>query len=225
MGRGKVLVPGLVIGLLLAGLLVAGLAGHRGKPAPWTSRASFTIRAEPAGASPGAASTHTAADSTVPPGISGNAEIDLGMGLSQNMKIFSATIGADPAEDTNVSQFKLLFPAYHGAGAYPLTSASNADMSFSVRDFRGDTDTWSLAHSARAACTVRITADVAMKDPTIRKISGSVTCHGLYDGNRRTSITALSGHFAVFAEVWCGGRRVQPCRPPPSGTLPGPPND
>ena len=33
------------------------------------------------------------------------------------------------------------------------------------------------------------------------------------------------GHFAVFAEVWCGGRPVQPCRPPPSGTLPGPPVD
>jgi hypothetical protein len=223
--RGKVLVPGLVTGLLLTGLLVAGLAGHRGKPAPWTSHARFTIRAEPAGASPGAVRTHTAADSTVPPGIPGNAEIDLGMGLSQHMKLFSATIGADPAEDTNVSQFKLLFPGYHGAGSYPLTSASNADMDVSVRDFRGDTDTWSLAHSARAACSVRVTADIPMKDPTIREITGSVTCHRLYDGNRRTSVTALSARFAVFAEVWCGGRPVQPCRPPPSGTLPGPPND
>jgi hypothetical protein len=72
---------------------------------------------------------------------------------------------------------------------------------------------------------IGITADVATKDPTIRNISGGVTCHGLYDDNRRTSVTALSGHFAVFAEVWCGGQRVQPCRPPPSGTLPGPPID
>ncbi len=40
-------------------------------------------------------------------------------------------------------------------------------MSVAVRDFRGNTDTWGMEHSARAACTIRITADVAMKDPTL----------------------------------------------------------
>ena len=45
----------------------------------------------------------------MPPGIPGNAEIDLGMGLSGNEKDFSATIGADPNDDTNVSQLVLVF--------------------------------------------------------------------------------------------------------------------
>jgi hypothetical protein len=51
----------------------------------------------------------------VPIGIHGNAEIDLGMGLSGNRKDFVATIGDDPADDTNVSQW-LRWPIKGGAG-------------------------------------------------------------------------------------------------------------
>ena len=209
--------PVLIVGLLLiGGLAVAGIVGGRGgKPSSWTSHARFTI---------GNVGSYTAADSTVPPGVDGNAEIDLGMGLSGNRKDFVATIGADPAEDTNVSQWQLIFHGYHGAGAYAVASTSDSEMHVMVRDLEGNTDTWEMEHSKTAVCAIRITADTAMQDPTIREIRGSVTCQALYDENRHTATTALSSHFDVFAEVWCGGgQKVQPCRPP--GTIPVLPQD
>ena len=215
----------LVMGVLAGSGALALVLGERGsKPPGWTSHATFTFGSVPA-AGRGATGTYTAADSTVPPGIPGNAEIDLGMGLSGNEKDFSATIGADPNDDTNVSQFELIFASYHGAGSYPLTSASDADLNITVRNRRGDTDTWGMAHSTAATCAVRIAADAAMRDPSIRRISGTFACSGLYDGNKHTSTTALRGRFDIFTEVWCRGSKTQPCRPPPSGTIPGPPDD
>lgn len=86
-------------------------------------------------------------------------------------------------------------------------------MYIMVRDRTGDTGTWEMENSKAAACTIRIAADTAMKDPTIREIRGSVACHALYDATRHTATTALSSRFDVFAEVWCGGYKVQPCRP------------
>lgn len=215
----------LVVGILaVSGALALALDERDSKPLGWTSHATFTFGRVPA-AGRGATGTYTAADSTVPPGIPGNAEIDLGMGLSGNEKDFSATIGADPNDDTNVSQFVLGFRHYQGAASYRLTSASNADLNVTVRNWRGDTDTWGMAHSAAATCAVRIAADAAMRDPSIRRISGTFACSGLYDVNNHTSTTTLRGRFDIFTEVWCGGSKTQPCRPPPSGTIPGPPED
>jgi hypothetical protein len=154
------------------------LDGRGSKPPGWTSHATFTFGSVPA-AGRGATGTYTSADSTVPPGIPGNAEIDLGMGLSGNEKDFRATIGADPSEDTNVSQFVLGFRNYHGAGSYPLTSASDADLHVTVRNWRGDAGTWGTERSATATCAVRIAADAAMRDPSIRRISGTFACSGL----------------------------------------------
>ena len=147
------------------------------------------------------------------------------MGLSGKVKDFNATIGADPDNDTNVSQFQLVFTSYHGAASYPLTSKSPADLQVTVRNLRGSTNTWSMEHSTAATCAVRVAADAAMKDPSIRRISGTFACRGLYDANKHTSTTTLRGRFDIFAEVWCRGPKTQPCRPPPSGTIPGPPND
>lgn len=197
-----------ITGLALIGALLAAsiIGGCGGKPSPWTSRARFTISQ---------VGTYTAADRTVPIGIHGNAEIDLGMGLSGNRKDFVATIGDDPADDTNVSQWQLIFHGYHGPGTYTVTSASGGGIRVMVRDFRGDTSTWDSEHSKAAGCAIRITADTAMQDPTIREILGSVTCHSLWDDRGHTTTTALSGHFDVFAEVWCrGDQQVQACRPP-----------
>ena len=220
------LVPVLVMGIL-AGLAVSALVlGERGSNSSgWISHATFTFGSVPAAASRGPTGTYTAADSTVPPGIPGNAEIALGMGLSGSEKDFSATIGADPGDDTNVSRFVLGFRNYHGAGSYPLTSASDADLDVTVRNWRGDTDTWGMEHSTTATCAVRIAADAAMRDPSIRRISGTFACRGIYDTNNHTSTTTLRGRFDIFTEVWCGGPGTRSCRPPPSGTIPGPPDD
>jgi hypothetical protein len=218
-----VLVMGILIG---SGALALALSERNNKPSGWTSHATFTFGSDPTATGHGATGSYTAADSTVPPGIPGNAEIDLGMGLSGNEKDFSAIIGVNPNDDTNVSQFVLGFDNYHGAGSYPLTSTSHADLNVTVRNWRGDTDTWGMEHSnAAATCAVRVAADAAMRDPSIRRISGTFACRGLYDTNNHTSTTTLRGRFDIFTEVWCRGPKVQPCRPPPSGTIPGPPND
>lgn len=115
MGRARVLVPLSIVGLVLLGTLGYGIIGRHAPPAPYTSHATFTISH---------VGTYTAADSTVPAGIHGNAEIDLGMGLSGSRRDFVATIGGDPADDTNVSQWQLIFRGYHGAGPYTVPSAS-----------------------------------------------------------------------------------------------------
>ena len=131
-----------VLGIVAASGVLAFVLSDRGsQPSGWISHATFTVGSAPAPAGRGATGTFTAADSTVPPGIPGNAEIDLGMGLTGNEKDFLATLGADPNDDTNVSQFMLGFRNYHGAGSYPLTSASDADLNVTVRNWRGDTDT------------------------------------------------------------------------------------
>ena len=180
---------GILIG---SGALALALGERNNKPSRWTSHATFTFGSDPTAAGHGATGTYTAADSTVPPGIPGNAEIDLGMGLSGNEKDFSATIGVNPNDDTNVSQFVLGFDNYHGAGSYPLTSTSHADLNVTVRNFRGNTDTWGMEHSTAAAtCAVRVAADAAMRDPSIRRISGTFACRGLYDTNNHTSTTTL----------------------------------
>jgi hypothetical protein len=192
-----------LIGLVWGGVLI--VRAHHAKPAPWTSHATFTISH---------VGSYTAADSTVPVGIHGNAEIDLGMGLSGHRKDFVATIGDDPNDDTNVSQWQLIFDGYHGVGTYQAPSAAGGGLRVMVRDAQGNTDTWGTDQSKAAGCAIRITADTAMQDPTIREIRGSVTCHELYDDIRHTTTAALSSHFDVFAEVWCRGQKVQPCRAP-----------
>jgi hypothetical protein len=214
-----VIVMGIVVG---SGALAFALGGRGHTRSGWISHATFTIGSDPAVAGHGATGRYMAADSTVPPGIPGNAEIDLGMGLSGNEKDFRATIGADPNDDTNVSQFVLGFDRYHGAGSYPLGSTSDADLNVTVRNWRGNTDTWGIEHSTGATCEVRVAADAAMRDPSIRRISGTFACRGLYDTNNHTSTTTLRGRFDIFTEVWCRGPKVEPCRPPPSGTIPGP---
>jgi hypothetical protein len=199
---GQTLTPAPVTSLTLAGIL----AGCGGKPSPWTSHARFTISQ---------VGTYTAADPTVPAGFHGNAEIDLGMGLAGNREDFLATIGDDPADDTNVSQWQLIFRGYHGPGTYTVTPASGGEIQVTVRDYRGDVSTWDSEHSAAAGCAIRITADTAMRDPAIREIRGSLTCHALRDDRRHTTTTTLSGHFDVFAEVWCrGDQQAQACHPP-----------
>jgi hypothetical protein len=217
-GRGKTLIVvsitllPLWIGLIVGGVLFA--RSHQAKPSPWTSRARFTVSH---------VGSYTAADATVPIGIHGNAEIDLGMGLSGNRQDFLATIGDDPNDDTNVSRWELDFDGYHGVGTYTM-AAGSGEMTVTVRNLEGRTDTWQLEHSKAAACAIRVTADTAMKDPTIHRIRGSVTCHALYDENRRTANTVLSSTFDVFAEIWCGGHQdTQPCRPPQP--FPNPPVD
>ncbi len=186
MGRGKALALGFIVGLVLIGVLLVAsvVGGHGGKPSPWTSHARFTISH---------VGTYTAADSTVPVGIQRNAEIDLGMGLSGNRKDFVATIGDDPNDDTNVSQWQLIFDGHRGVGTYKVASTSGGGIRVMVRDRRGGTDTWDTEYSKWAGCAIRITADTPMKDPAIREIReirGNVTCHALYDDNRHIAATA-----------------------------------
>jgi hypothetical protein len=206
--RGKTLVAVSITLLLLGtGLAWGGILlarAHDAKPAPWTSRAGFTVTH---------VGTYAAADSTVPVGINGHAEIALGMGLSGNEKDFEAVIGDDPGNAPNVSQWELIFDGYHGVGTYPMASGSG-EMTVTVRNLRGNTDTWQMEHSKAAACAVHVTSDTAMTDPTIREIRGTVRCQSLYDANRHTATTGLSSHFDVFAAVWCRGPAVEPCRPP-----------
>jgi hypothetical protein len=201
------------IGLVWGGILI--VRAHHAKPAPWTSRARFTLSR---------VGSYTVADSTVPVGIHGHAEIALGMGLSGKEKDFDALIGDDPAHDTNVSQWELIFDGYHGVGSYTVASSSDdGGVRIMVRDVKGNTDTWDSDHSKAAGCAIHITADAPMKDPAIREIQGTVSCHALYDANRHTATTALSSHFDVFAAVWCRGPKVEPCRPPQP--LPNVPED
>jgi hypothetical protein len=191
------------IGLVWGGVLI--VRAHHAKPAPWTSHATFTLSH---------VGRYTAADSTVPVGLSGHAEIALGQGLSGTEKDFEAIIGDDPGNATNVSQWTLIFDGYHGAGRYAIAPASG-EMTVTVRNVKGDTDTWQMEHSQAAACTIRVTSDTATKDPTVRELQGTVACRALYDANRHTVTTALSSHFDIFAAVWCGGRPGSPpCRPP-----------
>jgi hypothetical protein len=159
--RSKAILP-----VLMAGLLIA-CAGCGGARAPWTSHATFTI-----GNDPGRIGPFTSADSTVPPGDDGNAEIDLNFGLSPGTEVFSVTIGDDPGQATNVSQFKFLFPGYHGPGKYVLRSRlGNSEVDASVRKFEGSTNTWSTGKSPLATCTLRVTADRPTKARAIREIT------------------------------------------------------
>jgi hypothetical protein len=115
------------IGLVWGGILI--VRADHAKPAPWTSRARFTLSR---------VGSYTAADSTVPVGIHGHAEIALGMGLSGEEKDFDALIGDDPANDTNVSQWELIVDGYHGVGSYTVAPASdNGGVRIMVRDAGG----------------------------------------------------------------------------------------
>jgi hypothetical protein len=67
--------------------------------------------------------SYTAADSTVPVGLSAHAETALGQGLSGTEKDFEAIIGDDPGHATNVSQWTLIFDGYHGVGRYAIAPA------------------------------------------------------------------------------------------------------
>jgi hypothetical protein len=212
-----------VIAALAAWPMLICAGGCGGKPAPWTSHATLTIRNEPGATGAGAVGTYTLADSTVPAGSDGSAEIFLGGDLTPEE--LSITIGDRPDLGTNVSQFQAIISGYHGAGAYTLTARSGADLAIRVRRPEAYTDTWTLPDSAMAACAAHVISDAAMKDVTIREVKGSITCHrlpGQYLGKPHASAAELSGHFDVFAEVWCGpGNPEEPCRPAPSGTAEG----
>lgn len=213
MVRGNAVLPWIV-----AGVLLMACAACAGKPGPWTSHATFTLKN---GA--GRPETFTAADSTVPRGNDGNGVIFLGVGLSQNREQFDITIGDDPGQGTNVSQFRVLFTGYHGPGTYLLQAGQDTspdDVGAAARNAAGSTDKWSMDQSPQAACTVRVTADRGTADRTIRRVTGSLSCHRLYDLARRTRTTALTGHFDVFAKVACGGvHPTQPCVTPPPGAV------
>jgi len=210
MGRGKALASGLAA----IGLVLAGCAGSGAKPGPWTSRVTFTIRNVPAGARSSLIGTYTAADSTVPYGPDGNAELYQGLGPRPNAVMgLGVTVGDNPDTGSNVSQFDLFVPALRGAGTYRITFADrNEDVDVSVNDWAsGVTDEWSMNSSA-AACTVRVTSDVATRNPTIREIKGSIGCRGLYDSSRLTNTAELAGRFDVFAQIWCDtSAPVPPC--------------
>jgi len=210
MGRGRVLVSGAAV----IGLVLAGCAGSGAKPGPWTSRATFTIRSVSAGARSSLIGTYTAADSTVPYGPDGNAELYQGLDPRPNAVMdLSITIGDNPDTGTNVSQFDLFIPAVRGTGTYRVTFADrDEDVDVSVNDWAsGVADEWSM-NSRSAACTVKVTSDVAMRNRTIREIKGSFGCRGLYDSSRLTNTAELTGRFDVFAQIWCDtSPPVRPC--------------
>jgi hypothetical protein len=130
------------------------------------------------------------------------------------------TIGADPSDGPNVSQFGFDLATYHGAGSYTMTSkqayGGMGGLAVTVRSrWNDETNTWTLEGSSLGVCVIGITADTAASDATIREIRGSITCHGLYDRNRHTTSADLNGHFDVFAEIWCNGDQPgRPCRSP-----------
>ena len=206
-----------LVALSLAGLVLIGCAGcSRG--IRWVSRATFTVRNAAAGGTD-LAGTYTAADSTVPAGSDGNAELDPEGATSPGTVLFEVIIGDNPGESApNLYQFTLNLPAYHGVGSYTLVSGQSGatfDVTVTAR-FSQEQNIWSLGRSKVATCAVAVTADVAMKDPTIRRLRGGITCGGLYDDRRLTSTATLNGHFDVFAEVWCtGDQPMRPCRTPP----------
>jgi hypothetical protein len=210
---GKALLPGLVIALVLIGC-------GGGTPGPWTSRATFHVRNKPAGSVPDLTGTYTAADSTVPAGNSGTAELDPATGSSRGTVDLAFTIGADPSDGPNVSQFGFDLTTYHGAGSYTMTSkeayGGMGGLAVTVRSRWDDlTNTWTLEGSVLGVCVIGITADAATSDGTIREIRGRITCHGLYDRTQHTTSAELDGHFDVFAEIWCNGDQpVRPCRSP-----------
>jgi len=210
MGRGRALASGLAA----IGLMLAGCAGPGANPGPWTSRATFTIRNVPSGARSSLIGTYTAADSTVPYGDNGNAELYQGLEPRPNVVMdLSVTIGDNPGAGANLSRFDLFVPALSGAGTYRITFANgNQDVDVSVDDWAsGVTDEWSMNSNA-AACTVRVTSDGATRDPTIREIKGSIGCRGLYDSSRLTNTAELTGRFDVFAQIWCDASPpVPPC--------------
>jgi hypothetical protein len=209
--------------LLWGPAIVLALSGCSSGPKPWTSHATFTVVNKPVGTVPDLAGTYTAADSTVPRTNDGNAEL-APYGLVPPTEDLIVTIGDVPGEGTNVSQFVLLLPKYHGAGGYAFTAKDgNASLDAGVRgSFNDHTNTWTTEDSRLAACAVEVTADVAARDATIREIRGSFACHAMHDRSQHTNAAAVHGHFDVFAEVWCAygtapARTHPTCRAQPAG--------
>lgn len=201
--------------------MLIGCVGCAPKPGPWTSRATFTVRNAPAGARSSLIGTYTASASTVPYGDNGNAELYQGLEPSPNAVMdFGVTIGANPETSSNLSQFSFFVPALRGVGSYELTFADrDEDVAVRVDDlWSGVTNEWSMNSNA-ASCAVTVTSDKAMRNTTIRKISGSISCHGLYDANLHTDTVELTGRFDVFAQIWCSStspnQQVAPCIPEP----------
>jgi hypothetical protein len=211
---GKPLLPGLVIALVLIG------CGGGSTPAPWTSRATFHVHNKTVGSAPDLAGTYTAADSTVPAGKFGTAQLDPGTSSSRGTVDLGFTIGADPVDGPNVSQFGFDLTTYHGVGSYTMTGkeayGGMGGLAVTVRSRSDDlTNTWTLEGSSRGVCVIGITADAAASDATIREIRGSITCDRLYDETQHTTSAELNGHFDVFAQIWCNGDQpVRPCRSP-----------
>ena len=175
MGRGKTLVAVSIALLPLGiGLVWGGILLVRGAP-----RETGALD-QPGQVHLSQVGSYTAADSTVPVGIHGHAEIALGMGLSGQEKDFDALIGDDPANDTNVSRWELILDGYHGAGYVPggvrrPTTAGCASWSVTSRatPTPGDSD-----HSKAAGVRhPHQLADAPMTDPAIREIQGTVSCH------------------------------------------------
>jgi hypothetical protein len=199
--------------------VLIGSAGCRARPAPWTSRATFTVHNQTVGTVADFAGTYTAADSTVPAGNSGTAELDPGTGSSPSTVDLGFTIGANPVDGPNVSQFGFDLATFHGVGSYTMTSKQAyhgmGGLAVTVSRPGGYTNTWNLEESSAGVCAIGITADGATSDATIREVRGSITCHRLYDWNQHTTFAELNAHFDVFAELWCNGdQSVRSCRSP-----------
>jgi hypothetical protein len=214
---------GSLIGLAVFGILAVIVVLpfnliHRGKPSPWVSQGTFTLRS----GTGSLLGTYTARDPTVPWADQGYADVTPGGGD------FQFDIGGDPGQETNVSQFMVLLAAYHGVGSYTLTTANGSDLTVSTRPFEQYPDYWGLDASfvgirrtQPGSCVLRVTADMATGNPTVRRLTGNVSCDGLYDKNNGTTSTALSASFDVFAWVFCGNTTSMPCvSPQPYPTYP-----
>lgn len=198
-------------GLLSMVVLIAGTGC--GGSSQWLSRATFSIRD---GAGSGATShgPFTAADSTVPAGPSGNAELQGRTGGPDPTSDFDVIIGGSPDDTTTHYQFTLNLPGYRGKGSYQLRSGESG-ASFEVAVGSDPGNIWSLDRSHVAACAITITADAATNDRTIRKVTGRISCTGLEDGNTGTTTSDLTGRFAVFTQIWCDPLTpVKPCVTP-----------
>jgi hypothetical protein len=197
----------------LLSVLLPIVATGCGGSSKWESRATFTIDAA-AGSGAKTTGPFAAADSTVPAGPSGNAELQGSTGGKNPTATFQAIIGGSPDDTTTQYQFTLELPGFRGTGSYHLRS-DESGTSFEVAVGSNPGDIWSLDRSHVATCAIAITADAATRDRTIRKITGSISCRGLEDGNTGTTTSALTGHFAVFTQIWCDPLApVKPCVTP-----------
>jgi hypothetical protein len=205
--------------VLAIALALIGCGGCHSPPGPWTSQATFTVRDRPAGTSADLGGSYTAADPTVPAGLTGTAELDPATASLPGTVNLGFTIGANPADGPNVNQFGFDLTTFHGVGSYTMTSrqayGGMGGLAVTVTAGAGITKVWNLEESGTGVCVFAVTTDAATSNATIRELRGSIRCRGLYDTAQHAASAELNGHFDVFAEIWCNGDQpVRPCRSP-----------